>query len=458
MKLWAGRFSKEADSRLNDFNASIRFDCRMAEQDITGSMAHAAMLGKTGIIPQSEADAIIEGLKGILADLQSGALEIDLTCEDIHTFVEATLTQRLGDAGKRLHTARSRNDQVAVDLRLYLRQQAAGLIEQLKELESTLCTVAKANANHVMAGYTHLQRAQPITFGHQLMAYAFMFLRDLKRLNNALDNMNECPLGSGALAGTTYPIDRHMTAAALGFDAPCANSIDGVSDRDYCVELAAALSLVMAHLSRFSEEIILWCSYEFRYIELDDAFSTGSSIMPQKKNPDIAELVRGKTGRVYGDLTTLLTMLKGLPLAYNKDLQEDKEAIFDAFDTVKMCLDAFIPMVATMKVHPENLRAAAAAGFINATDAADYLTKKGMPFRDAYKIVGQLVALCIEKNCTLESLPLEEYKQLSPVFEEDVYTAIDLDVCAAGRTSFGGGAPQSVLAQVESLQNTLANL
>ena len=458
MKLWAGRFSKEADSRLNDFNASIRFDCRMAEQDITGSMAHAAMLGKTGIIPQSEADAIIQGLKGILDDLQSGALEIDMTCEDIHTFVEATLTQRLGDAGKRLHTARSRNDQVAVDLRLYLRDRTNGLIDQLKELEETLCTVAKANANHVMAGYTHLQRAQPITFGHQLMAYASMFLRDIKRLNNALENMNECPLGSGALAGTTYPIDRHITAAALGFDAPCANSIDGVSDRDYCVELAAALSLVMAHLSRFSEEIILWCSYEFRYIELDDAFSTGSSIMPQKKNPDIAELVRGKTGRVYGDLTTLLTMLKGLPLAYNKDLQEDKEAIFDAFDTVKMCLDAFIPMVATMKVHPENLRAAAAAGFINATDAADYLTKKGMPFRDAYKIVGQLVALCIEKNCTLESLPLEEYKQLSDVFEQDVYSAIDLDVCAAGRTSFGGGAPQSVLTQVESLQNSLANL
>jgi len=458
MKLWAGRFSKEADSRLNDFNASIRFDCRMAEQDITGSMAHAAMLGKTGIIPQSEADAIIQGLKGILADLQSGALEIDMTCEDIHTFVEATLTQRLGDAGKRLHTARSRNDQVAVDLRLYLRDRTNSLIGQLKELEETLCTVAKANANHVMAGYTHLQRAQPITFGHQLMAYASMFLRDIKRLNNALENMNECPLGSGALAGTTYPIDRHMTAAALGFDAPCANSIDGVSDRDYCVELAAALSLVMAHLSRFSEEIILWCSYEFRYIELDDAFSTGSSIMPQKKNPDIAELVRGKTGRVYGDLTTLLTMLKGLPLAYNKDLQEDKEAIFDAFDTVTMCLEAFTPMIATMKVHPENLRAAAAAGFINATDAADYLTKKGMPFRDAYKIVGQLVALCIEKNCTLETLPLEEYKQLSDVFEQDVYTAIDLDVCAAGRTSYGGGAPQSVLNQIDTLQKAIANL
>ena len=458
MKLWAGRFQKETDTLVNDFNSSIGFDARLYKQDITGSMAHAAMLGKQGIIEQGEADKIIEGLKTILADIEAGQVEFSLDNEDIHMNVEVLLTQRIGDTGKRLHTARSRNDQVAVDLRLYLRQQAAGLIEQLKELESTLCTVAKANANHVMAGYTHLQRAQPITFGHQLMAYAFMFLRDLKRLNNALDNMNECPLGSGALAGTTYPIDRHMTAAALGFDAPCANSIDGVSDRDYCVELAAALSLIMAHLSRFSEEIILWCSYEFRYIELDDAFSTGSSIMPQKKNPDIAELVRGKTGRVYGDLTTLLTMLKGLPLAYNKDLQEDKEAIFDAFDTVKMCLDAFTPMVATMKVHPENLRAAAAAGFINATDAADYLTKKGMPFRDAYKIVGQLVALCIEKNCTLESLPLEEYKQLSPVFEEDVYTAIDLDVCAAGRTSFGGGAPQSVLAQVESLQNTLANL
>ncbi len=458
MKLWAGRFSKEADSRLNDFNASIRFDCRMAQQDITGSMAHAAMLGKTGIIPQSEADAIVAGLKGILADLQSGALQIDMTCEDIHTFVEATLTQRLGDAGKRLHTARSRNDQVAVDLRLYLRDRTLGLVQQLKELEQTLCTVAEQNAECVMAGYTHLQRAQPITFGHQIMAYAFMFLRDIKRLQNALDNMNECPLGSGALAGTTYPIDRHMTAEALGFAAPCANSIDGVSDRDYCVELASALSLIMAHLSRFSEEIILWCSYEFRYVELDDAFSTGSSIMPQKKNPDIAELVRGKTGRVYGDLTTLLTMLKGLPLAYNKDLQEDKEAIFDAFDTVSICLEAFTPMVATMKVHPENLRAAAAAGFINATDAADYLTKKGMPFRDAYKIVGQLVALCIEKHCTLETLPLAEYQALSPVFDQDVYKAIDLEACAAGRTSYGGGAPQSVRAQIQLLQSTLANL
>jgi len=458
MKLWAGRFSKEADSRLNDFNASIPFDCRMARQDLAGSMAHAAMLGKTGIIPQSEADAIAAGLQGILDDLESGSLQIDMSCEDIHTFVEATLTQRLGDAGKRLHTARSRNDQVAVDLRLYLREQAAGLVQQLKELELTLCARAEEQASTVMPGYTHLQRAQPITFGHQLMAYGFMFQRDLRRLHNALDNMDQCPLGSGALAGTTYPIDRQMTAAALGFAAPCENSIDGVSDRDYCVELAAALSLVMAHLSRFAEEIILWCSYEFRFIELDDAFSTGSSIMPQKKNPDIAELVRGKTGRVYGDLTTLLTMLKGLPLAYNKDLQEDKEAIFDAFDTVKMCLEAFTPMVATMKVHPEAMRQAAAAGFINATDCADYLVKKGMPFRDAYKIVGQLVALCIRKKLTLETLPLEDYRALSPLFDQQVYQAIDLDRCAAGRTSYGGPAPQSVLAQAASLKQSLAAL
>ena len=450
MKLWAGRFSKEADSRLNDFNASISFDSRMVRQDIQGSIAHATMLGAAGIIPAEESGRIVEGLEGILRDLEEGSLSIDPTAEDIHTFVEGELTARLGDAGKRLHTARSRNDQVALDLRLYLREEIKALGDQLGQLVETLCQQAKDHAQDVMPGYTHLQRAQPITFGHHLMAYANMFLRDRRRLHNVLDGMMEAmPLGSGALAGTTYPIDRQMTARLLGFAAPCANSMDGVSDRDYCIELAAALSIIMVHLSRFAEEIILWCSWEFQFVELDDAFSTGSSIMPQKKNPDIAELVRGKSGRVFGDLMTLLTMMKGLPLAYNKDMQEDKQAIFDGVDTVKLCLDAFTPMIATMKTRPDKMRAAAAGGFINATDCADYLVKKGMPFRDAYRIVGGLVAQCIAGRQTLETLPLEDYQKASPLFDQDVYQAISLETCVEGRTSYGGPAPSSVLAQAD---------
>ncbi len=455
MKLWDGRFQSELNAQAQDFNASIRVDRRMAAQDIAGSVAHARMLGETGIIPPADAEKLVAELETLLAQLAGGQLAIDSSCEDIHSFVEATLTARLGDAGKRLHTARSRNDQVALDLRLHLKQEVKGICALLVKLLDALCTQAGAHAATVMPGYTHLQRAQPITFGHHLMAYAQMFLRDQKRLCNALDNMNECPLGAGALAGTTYPIDRHRTAALLGFAAPAANSLDAVADRDFCVELAAALSLVMTHLSRFCEEIIFWCSWECKFIELSDAFSTGSSIMPQKKNPDVAELIRGKTGRVYGDLFTLLTIMKGLPLAYNKDMQEDKEAIFDAVDTVALCLGNFTPMLQTMCVNVENMRAAASAGFINATDCADYLTAKGLPFRDAYKITGQLVAHCIGTGQTLESLPLAGYQRFSPLFTDDIYTAISLDRCVAGRTSYGGPAPQSVQQQIQLVQSIL---
>ena len=447
-KLWAGRFSKEVDSTVNDFNSSIPFDSRMAKQDICGSIAHATMLGEQGIIAKSESERIVEELSKMLEEIENGTLAIDMTAEDIHTFVEGELTARIGDAGKRLHTARSRNDQVALDVRMYLMDQTKELIGQLKELVNVLCDLALEHKETVMPGYTHLQRAQPITFGHHLMAYASMILRDISRLEDAKDRMNILPLGSGALAATTYPINRYRVAQLLSFTDVTANSLDGVSDRDFCVELASALSLVMVHLSRFSEEIILWCSWEFKFIELDDAFATGSSIMPQKKNPDIAELVRGKSGRVFGDLMTLLTMLKGLPLAYNKDMQEDKEAIFDAFDTVSMCVKTFTPMVKTMTVLKENMRNAAARGFINATDGADYLTKKGMPFRDAYKITGQLVALCIAKGLTLETLPLAEYKELSDIFEQDVYAAINLETCVKGRTTVGGPSADSVEAQV----------
>ncbi|WRS26532.1 argininosuccinate lyase [Oscillospiraceae bacterium MB08-C2-2] len=451
MKLWAGRFAKEADKRLNDFNASISFDCRMAAQDIEGSLAHAAMLEQVGLLSSGDAASISEGLKGILADLESGALEFDPEAEDIHMFVEACLTQRIGDAGKRLHTARSRNDQVAVDLRLYLRDELEQLSHGVQELITVLAELAREHTHTVMPGYTHLQRAQPVTFGHHLCAWAQMLLRDMGRLADAGKRMNQSPLGCGALAGTTYPIDRQLTSRLLGFDQPCANSLDGVSDRDFCLEIASALSIIMVHLSRMSEEIILWCSWEFKFIELDDAFSTGSSIMPQKKNPDIAELVRGKSGRVFGSLMTLLTVMKGLPLAYNKDMQEDKQAIFDCLDTVKMCLEAFTPMVATMTVRKENMREAAAKGFINATDCADYLVKKGLPFRDAYKITGQLVALCIEEGKTLETLPLARYQALSPLFAEDVFEAIDLMTCLNQRTSEGGPSPASVLKQLEAL-------
>lgn len=448
MKLWAGRFSKEVDERVNDFNSSISFDSRMYRQDIAGSIAHATMLGEQNIIAPSESETIIKGLKSILADLDSGKLAFDPEAEDIHMFVEAELTVRIGDAGKRLHTARSRNDQVALDIRLYLRDAAEELISQVKMLISSLCNLAEQHTETVMPGYTHLQRAQPITFGHHLMAYCQMFLRDIERLKDAKKRMNVMPLGSCALAGTTYPLNRERVAELLGFSSVTLNSLDGVSDRDFCIELAGAISILMMHLSRLSEEIILWCSWEFKFVELDDAFATGSSIMPQKKNPDITELVRGKTGRVYGNLNTLLTMMKGLPLAYNKDMQEDKEAVFDAVDTASLCLKTVIPMIDTMKPIPANMRRAAAKGFINATDVADYLTRKGVPFRDAYKITGTLVAQCIEKDTTLEELPLADYKALCGEFKEDIYQAISLETCVQGRTVVGGPAPERVKEQI----------
>ncbi len=447
MKLWAGRFSKEIDQKTNDFNSSISFDSRMIEEDIQGSIAHATMLGSCGIIEQSEADLICKELKQICTDILNGTLSIDPNAEDVHTFVEGELTQRIGVSGKRLHTARSRNDQVALDIRLYLKKECDLLYNQITELITVLCKKAIVHKGDVMPGYTHLQRAQPITFGHHLMAYAEMLLRDLGRLKDAKARMDELPLGAGALAGTTYPLNRSLTAQLLGFDKVTNNSLDSVADRDFCVELASIVALAMVHLSRFSEEIILWCSWEFKFVELDDAFSTGSSIMPQKKNPDIAELVRGKSGRVIGDVVTLLTMLKGLPLAYNKDMQEDKEAIFDAVDTLKMCLTAFIPMIETMKVLPENMRNAAARGFINATDCADYLVNKGLAFRDAYKITGTLVAQCIEQNLTLETLPLEDYRTVCDTFDNDIYNAISLDRCVNERNVLGAPAPENVQAQ-----------
>ena len=455
MKLWAGRFEKALDDKTNDFNSSISFDCRMAQEDIAGSMAHASMLEAQGIISAEDGIRIRDGLASIAADLQSGALEMDMTAEDIHTFVEGELTARIGDAGKRLHTGRSRNDQVALDIRLYLRNRIPALQAQIDELIAVLCNKAEEYADAIMPGYTHLQRAQPISFGHHLMAYAEMLLRDRARLSDTYKRTNISPLGSGALAATTYPLDREAVAEALGMDGVTNNSLDGVSDRDFAVELAAALSLIMVHLSRFSEEIILWCSWEFKFIELDDAFSTGSSIMPQKKNPDIAELVRGKSGRVFGDLMTLLTVLKGLPLAYNKDMQEDKEAIFDALDTVTMCLTAFTPMIDTMTVLPDNMRKAAAGGFINATDAADYLVGKGLPFRDAYKATGELVALCIRKGLTLETLPLAEFRAVCELFDNDVYDAIALERCAAMRRVYGGPAPENVRAQAARVRELL---
>ena len=449
-QLWKGRFSKAVDSRVNDFNSSIRFDQRMIAQDMRGSGVHAAMLARQGIISEQDCADILSGLASIADDLSSGALTIDPAAEDVHTFVEQTLTARIGDAGKRLHTGRSRNDQVALDIRLTLRDYSKTLQAYIVELVRVLCKKAAENTASVMPGYTHLQRAQPITFGHALMAYASMLLRDLDRFADATARMDsQCPLGSGALAGTTYPLDRDFTAEKLGFAAPCANSLDGVSDRDFCIELASAISICMMHLSRLSEEIILWCSWEFKFIELDDAFTTGSSIMPQKKNPDVTELIRGKTGRVYGDLITLLTMMKGLPLAYNKDMQEDKEAIFDALDTVKMCLTAFTPMLDTMRVIPENMRKAAAGGFINATDCADWLTKNGVPFRDAYKATGELVARCIELGTDLENLPMDEYKKVCDVFNDDVYSAISLERCTNERTVFGGPASTNVKAQAK---------
>ena len=453
--MWAGRFAKSLDSKADDFNSSIRFDCKMYKQDIVGSMAHAEMLSKQGIISVADCEAILGGLSDILAELESGELEFDMSCEDIHMFVEAELTKRIGDAGKRLHTARSRNDQVALDIRMYLRDRSEDIISLLKALIGAIADKAEEGKSAILPGYTHLQRAQPITFGHHLLAYAQMFLRDISRVEDAVARMNYSPIGSCALAGTTYDTDRYYEAEKLGFSGITVNSIDGVSDRDFCVELMSTFSLIMMHLSRFSEEIILWSSWEFKFVELDDAYTTGSSIMPQKKNSDMAELVRGKTGRVYGDLFALLTTLKGLPLAYNKDMQEDKEAVFDALETVEMCLDIFAPMIKTMRLLPDNMYKAAEEGFINATDLADYLTKKGMPFRSAYKIVGQIVAECIEKKTVLDKLPLEAYKQHSDMFEADLYSEISLKACVEKRISEGGTSVASVEKQLVLVRKEL---
>ena len=452
-KMWAGRFDKALDKTADDFNSSLRFDCKMYKQDITGSMAHAAMLAAQGIITTDDCEKIVDGLQTILDDINSGKLTFDMDAEDIHMFVESELTKRIGDTGKRLHTARSRNDQVALDIRMYLRDETNDIIELLKNLIDVVVTKADEYKDAIMPGYTHLQRAQPITFAHHLLAYGMMFSRDISRLCDALARMNYSPLGSCALSGTTYNTNRYMVAEKLGFDGITLNSIDGVSDRDFCIELMSAYSTIMMHLSRFSEEIILWASWEFKYIELDDSYTTGSSIMPQNKNPDMAELVRGKTGRVYGNLVGTLTMLKGLPLAYNKDMQEDKEAIFDSIETLKMCLDVFTPMIATMKAIPENMLAAAQKGFINATDLADYLVKKGLPFRSAYKIVGTIVGDCIKKGIVLETMSLDEYKEQSELFDEDLFEEISLKTCVEKRISAGGTGIDSVMEQIEYLKN-----
>ncbi len=456
-KMWQGRFKKELNEKVNDFNSSISFDSRMYRQDIQGSIIHVKMLGKQGIIDEKDSKIIAKELAAIYDDLESGALRFDMNAEDVHMFIEQVLTQRLGDLGKKLHTARSRNDQVAVDLRMYLRGEIDVIVGLIKKLIAVLVEKAEANLNTVMPGYTHLQRAQPITFAHHLMAYVEMFKRDMVRLFNCFDNMNECPLGAGALATTTYPIDREFTAEYLGFKNPMQNSLDGVSDRDYCIELASAIATCMMHMSRLSEEVVMWSSWEFKFIELDDAYSTGSSIMPQKKNPDICELIRGKTGRCIGNLTTLLSMMKGLPLAYNKDMQEDKEAIFDSVDTVKLCLSTLAPMLATMTVNVENMSNAGKKGFINATDCADYLVKKGLPFRDAYKITGTLVSVCIDGGYTLDNLPIAEYKKLSDKFQDDIFDAISLQKCVDERKVTGGPAPQAVAKHIEKIRNTVLN-
>ena len=453
--MWAGRFEKALDKMADDFNSSIHFDKKMYAHDIKGSLEHAAMLASVGILTAEELTKISDGLIGILDDINSGKLDFDENAEDIHMFIEATLTARIGDAGKKLHTARSRNDQVALDLRLYMRDKANEIRELLKKLTETVLDKAKENTDAIMPGYTHLQRAQPITFAQHLLAYCMMFSRDITRISDAVKRMNYSPLGSAALAGTTYPIDRDMVAKSLGFDGVTMNSIDGVSDRDYCIELEAAFATVMMHLSRFSEEIILWSSWEFKFVELDDAYTTGSSIMPQKKNPDMAELVRGKTGRVYGDLMATLTMLKGIPLAYNKDMQEDKEAIFDSVETVKKCIEVFIPMVATMTALKDNMYAAAKRGFINATDLADYLTKRGLPFRTAYKIVGTIVGRCVKDGLTLDELSLEDYKSYSEIFSDDLYEEISLHTCVAKRISKGSTGYASVNEQIEWVENFL---
>ena len=441
MKLWGGRFTKETNQLVNNFNASISFDQKFYKQDIEGSIAHAAMLGHQDIISEEESSKIQEGLKGILSDIEDGRLEITDEYEDIHTFMEATLIERIGDVGKKLHTGRSRNDQVALDMRLYTRDELLKVDEEVKELMAVILRIMKENLETYMPGFTHLQKAQPVTVAHHFGAYFEMFKRDRSRLSDIYKRMNYCPLGAGALAGTTYPLDRELTASLLGFDGPTLNSMDSVSDRDYLIEFLSALSTIMMHLSRFSEEICIWNSNEYKFIELDDAYSTGSSIMPQKKNPDIAELVRGKTGRVYGALMSLLTTMKGIPLAYNKDMQEDKELSFDAFDTVKGCVRLFRGMIDTMKFNNARMEESAKHGFTNATDAADYLVKKGVPFRDAHGIVGQLVLHCLDKGIALDDMTLDEYKAISPVFENDIYDAISLKTCVEKRLTLGAPGP-----------------
>ena len=455
-KLWAGVTDGVTSSLADDFNSSIAFDSRMYKQDIMGSVAHAAMLAKQGILTREEADTLSEGLYGILADLESGALTFDMTAEDIHMFVESTLTERLGDVGKKLHTARSRNDQVALDLRLYLRDEATEVLSLIKGVIRALCEKAEENTDTIMPGYTHLQRAQPVLFSHHLLAYCAMLKRDCQRLADCVKRMNASPIGCCALAGTTYDTDRAYEASLLGFDSVVENSLDGVSDRDFALEMLSAFAILMMHLSRLSEEIILWASWEFKFVSLSSEYTTGSSIMPQKKNPDMAELIRGKTGRVYGDLMALLTTLKGLPLAYNKDMQEDKEAIFDALDTVKLCLSIAAPMIASMQANRENMKKAAQKGFINATDLADYLVKKGLPFRTAYKISGSLVAKCIEENRVLEELTLEEFKAASALVEADVYTEIALETCVNKRISEGGTGKASQEKQLSLIKEFLA--
>jgi len=455
MKLWSGRFSKSTDPMVDDFNSSIRFDSRLYKQDILGSAAHAKMLGKCGIIPGDEAALICKTLFEILEDIENGKIEFEADAEDIHMNIEKILISRIGEAGKKLHTGRSRNDQVAVDMRMYLKDENIKIRGMITELISVLIRIAEQNLDVIMPGYTHLQRAQPVTFAHHLMAYVQMLLRDRERLSDCYARLNVMPLGSGALAGTTYNLDRRMTAIELGFDSITENSIDAVSDRDFVLEIAFCLSVLMMHLSRFSEEIILWCSHEFSFIELDDAFSTGSSIMPQKKNPDVAELVRGKTGRVYGNLMALLTVMKALPLAYNKDMQEDKEAVFDSIDTVKMCLPVFTRMIETMKINRDNMLNAAKSGFTNATDIADYLVKKGVPFRDSHNITGKLVAYCIEHKKDISGLTMEEFKSFSPFFEDDVYSEITLEACVNGRKLTGGPAKESVKASIAKVKKLL---
>lgn len=455
MKLWGGRFTKEENALVNQFNASISFDQRFYRQDIRGSIAHVTMLAKQGILTDTEKQQILAGLEGILADIENGTLDVDPSAEDIHSFVEAALIARIGEAGKKLHTGRSRNDQVALDMKLYIRDEIMALDALIKELLQTILHIIEENLETFMPGFTHLQKAQPVTVAHHFGAYFEMFLRDRSRLSDIRKRMNTCPLGAGALAGTTYPLDREYTASLLDFDCATRNSMDSVSDRDYLIELCSAMATMMMHLSRFSEEIILWNSNEYQFVELDDAYSTGSSIMPQKKNPDIAELVRGKTGRVYGTLVSILTTMKGIPLAYNKDMQEDKELIFDAVDTTKGCLALFTGMLATIKFNQQIMKKSAMNGFTNATDAADYLVNHGVPFRDAHGIVGRLVLSCLEKGISLDEMSLEEYRSISPVFEEDIYEAISLETCVEKRTTLGGPAPSAMCEIAKEYQKLL---